>query len=267
MGVGAQDHSGQALMRISRLERIFRRSGLFGWQLRGPVRARLRGGLQDPWFGDAGSGTAIIAGETAAHDAGLSIYGFAGFEWLRDLRSAGDNQARSRARELIKQWVAANQKWQLPDWRPDVMGRRLAQLAMNYSWYGASASESFQEMLAQSVEMQIRCLAIDWRRVHPLDAQVAALCGLALAEVEMSADAARLAALEEMVTSRLDRLVLPDGGHVSRMPDRHVALMRRLVELRMAVSLAGAETVGLTATLNRMGAVARMWRHGDGAGF
>ena len=252
-------------MRISRLERLVRRSGLFGWQLRGPVRARLKGGLQDPWFGDAARGAQVIAAQSADESAAIPTgEEFAAFEWLRDLRSAGDRQARTRARELITKWIAANQKWQLPDWQPDLMGRRLAAIAMNYGWYGNSASESFQEILAQSVEMQIRCLAMDWHRVRPLDAQIAALGGLALAEVEMPVEAGRIGALCQVVISKLDKLLLADGGHASRMPDRHIALMRRLVELRMAVNLAGAETAAITARLNRMGAIARMWRHGDG---
>ena len=59
-------------------------------------------------------------------------------------------------------------------------------------------------------------------------------------------------------------MILADGGHVSRMPDRHMRLMRQLVEFRMATSLASVDGSALSDTIKRMGAVARMWRHGDG---
>ena len=48
------------------------------------------------------------------------------------------------------------------------------------------------------------------------------------------------------------------------MPDRHIKLMRQLVEFRMATSLASVDGSALSDTIKRMGAGARMWRHGDG---
>ena len=35
-------------MRLSALERLYRQSILYGWQLRGADRSRMRAGLQDP---------------------------------------------------------------------------------------------------------------------------------------------------------------------------------------------------------------------------
>ena len=65
-------------------------------------------------------------------------------------------------------------------WRPDVMGERLANLTQNYGWYGESASEEFQALLARSVAVQARCLALDWRRMRALDDRFSGLRGLAL---------------------------------------------------------------------------------------
>ena len=48
------------------------------------------------------------------------------------------------------------------------------------------------------------------------------------------------------------------------MPDRHIALMRQLVEFRMATSFAGVDGAAVSDAITRMGGVARMWRHGDG---
>ena len=249
-------------MRLSGIERLYRQSGLFGWQIRGAPRSLMRAGLQDPWQGETHSGAGLATGQTvpAWNDEDGARFG-----WLRHLRAEGGDTARVKARELITRWIADNQTWHLPDWRPDIMGARLAHLALNFGWYGISADEDFQQRLAASVEMQLRCLAIDWRRMRSLDDQIGALCGLALAEAAMGADATRLDALLDILMPKLAAVILPDGGHVSRMPDRHILLLRRLVEIRMATSLAGADGTELAETIDRMGGIVRMWRHGDGS--
>lgn len=248
-------------MRLSGLERLFRQSGLFRWQLRGAPRSLMRAGLQDPWRGDPAAGARLAAGQIVPN---WNDEEDARFTWLCDLRAEGGDIARVKARELIARWISDNQDWRLPDWRPDIMGHRLARLALNFGWYGVSADEEFQRRLAASVEMQIRCLAIDWRRMRSLDDQVAALRGLAVAEAAMGADAARLDALLDILTPKLAAVIRPDGGHVSRMPDRHILMLRLLVEIRMATSLAGADGATLADMIERMGGLVRMWRHGDG---
>ena len=248
-------------MRLSGIEKLYRQSGLFGWQLRGRGREALRPGLQDPWRGDAGRGRDILAFRI---DPSSDRVAFAGFDWLRDLRAEGSIEARSRVRDLISNWIDNNQVWNLPDWRPDLIGQRLAVLAMNYGWYGDSADETFQTRLAHNVEMQIRCLGMDWRRMTGIDGQIGALRGIALAEAALGSDAARIEALLDMLNGKLAGAIHPDGGHVSRMPDRHVTLMRQLVEFRMATSLAGVDGAAISDAITRMGGVARMWRHGDG---
>ena len=261
MTAKAGDTSSTGTMRLSTPERLYRRSGLFRWRLRGTVRGQLRAGLQDPWHGDQALGAELSAGRALA---GIAPESWAAFGWLRDLRADGGDAARTRARDLITKWIAQNQSWGLPDWRPDLMGQRLAMLAMNFGWYGESADEKFQQQLALSVEMQLRCLAIDWRRMVRIDDQVGALRGIALAEAAMGSDADRISALLDLLVPKLDALVLADGGHVSRMPDRQVTLMRRLVETRIATSLVGADDTRLSEITDRMGGVLRMWRHGDG---
>ena len=248
-------------MRLSGLEKLFRQSGLFRWQLRGAPRSQMRAGLQDPWRGDPQAGARVTAGQIVPNRDNEED---ARFTWLCDLRADGGDTARIKARELIARWISDNQDWRLPAWRPDIMGHRLARLALNFGWYGVSADEEFQRLLAGSVEMQIRCLAIDWRRMRSLDDQIGALRGLALAEAAMGADAARLDALLDILMPKLSAVILPDGGHVSRMPDRHVLMLRLLVEIRMATSLAGADGATLADMIERMGGLVRMWRHGDG---
>ena len=91
--------------------------------------------------------------------------GFDSFDWLRDLRSFGGSQARSRARALISNWINRNGHWNQVGWRPDIIATRLANLIFCYDWYAGSAEQSFQQFLAKSVQQQSRCLALDWQRL------------------------------------------------------------------------------------------------------
>ena len=82
-------------MRLSTPERLYRRSGLFRWRLRGTGRGQLRAGLQDPWHGDALHGAELSGGRTLSD---RNCESWAAFDWLRDLRADdGSSQARARA--------------------------------------------------------------------------------------------------------------------------------------------------------------------------
>ncbi|HCI20801.1 MAG TPA: hypothetical protein DE310_08510, partial [Alphaproteobacteria bacterium] len=164
-------------------------------------RGLMRASLQDPWRGDLTNGRDILSHRL--DPLGDAAY-FQSFEWIRDLRVEGGSDARARARDLIAGWVDSNQRWQLPDWRPDIMGRRLAVLALNYGWYGHSAPEQFQDNLSAALDMQLNCLATDWRRMRSAEDQISALRGLALAEVAFGISQEKFAALLDLIMPKLD---------------------------------------------------------------
>ena len=83
-------------MRLSALERLYRQSGLFGWQLKSRQRESLRPGLQDPWQGNAKRGADIMAYRRAPANSETEL---AGFSWLRDLRAC-DLETKRFVREV-----------------------------------------------------------------------------------------------------------------------------------------------------------------------
>ncbi len=247
---------------VGSLEKIFRRSGFFRWPLKRRENSMVRPGLQDPWRGNAAAGAIILANGIDWNNEAIDGNDFS---WIRHLRAHGGGKARQQTRTLISSWLDHNSSWHIQRWRPDVMGERLTNLAQNYSWYGESASEDFQVLLARSIAMQARCLALDWRRMRALDDRINGLRGLAVAEAALGASRGDLLSLLDLAVPLVRALVNEDGGHVSRMPDRHMMLLRRLVELRSAAAFAG---VGIEQRLDdfiqKMGMIGRMWRHGDG---
>ena len=91
-----------SIWNVSRLEQLFRRTGLFFWGLRGTATNDVINGFADHWRGSAARGSKIMAVGSVERP---NINGFDDFEWLRDLRTFGGNQARSKARSLIKIWL------------------------------------------------------------------------------------------------------------------------------------------------------------------
>ena len=102
------------------------------------------------------------------------------------------------------------------------MGERLAIIAMNYGWYGDSADETFQSRLAHSVEMH--ALSGDGLAAHALGRPAdRRLRGIALAEAALGGEESRIEALQDMLFPKIRNVTHDDGGHVSRMPDRHIS--------------------------------------------
>ncbi len=251
-----------SIWHVGRLEQLFRRTDLFLWSLKGTATVEEINGFADHWRGSAAKGSQIMTSGSSWRTTGE---GFDDFGWLRDLRAFGGNQARTRARSLISNWLRQNNRWTAKSWQPNIMAKRLANLVFCYNWYGNSADEGFQHQLSKTVRKQARCLAIDWKRLRDRVAQVEALRGLIIAEAALGAHANDLDNLMEFLVHLVDDMLHDDGGHKSRMPNIHLKIMRNLIEIRntgLASQL--ARLPWLDTTIAKMAGICRMWRHADG---
>src|SRR3546814_11396100 len=82
-----------------------------------------------------------------------------GFSWRRDLRAAGGESARRKARALVADWIAVNAAWSPVAWHPVVTGNRLAHWLSQYEFYAASADIAFRQRLLSAAARQARHLA------------------------------------------------------------------------------------------------------------
>ncbi len=253
---------------LSRIEKLYRRSRLFDWQMRVTPPSLPLPVLSDPWRGNARIGAQIIQGQMPLSPASVD---FARFGWLRDMRDYGGSGARLSARAMIDRWMKDNWYWSAASWRPDVMGDRLATLILTYGWFGASADEAFQQRFALMIARQARCLAMDWQRLHTQMDQLTALKGLILSQAVLASGGNSrrrdygINALLDIVIPKARGQLLPDGGHRSRQPEIHLKLLRLLLECRTAVtSLAVSDMPAIEDIIQKMAAIARIWRHPDG---
>ncbi len=248
--------------KLSKLEKMFRKSWLFGWQLRGENPELPLAVLSDPWRGDQTTGK-LITGQDYAATFKRSDYHT--FEWVRNVRECSSTGTRTLVRNHITDWMAQNQSWSADRWRPDIIGRRLPALLFCYGWFGVSANETFQRAFAASLALQTRCLALDWQRMPAGLAQLQALRGLIIAQAILYKSERDVTALCNLIAPKLKFQIYQDGGHKSRQPEKHLEIMRIILECRMALSHVGqTEFPVFDELVLRMSAMAKIWLHGNG---
>lgn len=249
----------------------------------------------DPWPGDANAGARILdrnflfAGQAIQDPTPLWqppgagtdwLETLHGFDWLRDLRAFGGDAARRRAREMVQSWCQSFDLWGEPAWAPLATGRRIAHLLGCHDFYALSADDAFRALLTGQLQRQTRYLA----RALPAGLAgadlISAVKGLTLGAFCLPAcEACRNRALA-LLERELERQILADGGHVERSPERHLSVLRDLIDLRALLSSQEtAEALGdpdkvpglqscrskLQLAVEAMAPALRLFRHGDGA--
>lgn len=186
-----------------------------------------------------------------------------GFAWLADLRAAGNEAARERARELVSGWIETNRRWSLPAWEPAVLGRRLACWLAAGDFLLGGVSPGFKRTFLESLGEQARHLS-QCRCTRPADPESVALIVGRIATA-LSVGIGDLDYALSELERLLDRQIVADGGHASRNPTLQLAALRDLIDVRAALTLAERTVPAvLTSAIERMAPILRAFRHADG---
>lgn len=188
-----------------------------------------------------------------------------GFEWLRDLRAVGGDQARRTARLLVKDWLQHYKRWDPLAWRPDIVGARLASWIGLHDFFLGSADDGYRSAVFDSIQKQSRYLT----RVLPGHVRgsrlITALKGQIYACLALPNAQPRLFQALAQLHEELNRQILPDGGHAERNPSTHLQVLRHLIDIRAALRCAGlAIPESVTQAIHNMAPVLRFYCHGDG---
>lgn len=186
-----------------------------------------------------------------------------GFSWLADLKAAGTDVARRRARALVIGWILTHRRWSAAAWAAPVLGKRLANWlsAADFVLDGASGDE--RARFLEAAGYQARHLARVTRQAggsagvfSTLRGEVA--CALCLDVYPVDSALQRL-------DREIDRQIATDGGHPDRNPVVLLEIFQDLVDIRAALTEA-QETVSptLQGAIERMAPLIRTLRHGDG---
>ena len=253
----------------------------YSWTLAGAGATQLVFTPTDPWPGDAQAGGETVHGRfdfagqclnnprpfwapsEASAEWRRALNGFA---WLRDLRAAGGDGARRRARELVAQWIEDNaNRWDSLIWSPEVTGRRLTHWLGHYEFYAASAQVDFRHRLLYETSRQARHLARALPAGLTSASAVTALKGLIVTGACLPNGEGWLRRGLQLLCQELPRQLLADGGHIERSPRRMLELLRDLIDIRAAVHGAGqALPDQVQAAIEGLAPMVRLLQHGDG---
>ncbi|RZI46381.1 hypothetical protein [Candidatus Finniella inopinata] len=274
---------------LGRWKRLLQATPLYGLRLMGSTESIPSIVLTDLWPGDSMAGQSLVEGSFKMGDYFVPLKevsrflshsrecpkGFLlflhSFEWLRDLRTAGTNASRKRARELIKYWIQshgswARKNWLEPSWYPEVMGQRIRFWLSLYDFFGATADDEFKRLFFTSLHRQYRYLQNNYKTHTRTDWQhFQALVGLIFATCCLEKTSYRLAVYMKELEKLLSRQLFEDGGHVSRSPKIQFFLLRDLIDMRGVLRSCGvSEPEFLQQAIQHIAPIVRFFRHTSG---
>lgn len=234
--------------------------------------------VRDPWPGDTARAARLLQGELDVAGATRPLGGPAwsdsagppdlraaahGFTWLRDLRALGTDGARTRARTLTAEWIAAPARDRIAE-RPDVAGARITAWLGHYDFFVASADDAFRAALMARLVIDARMLAASIPGDEIDSRALTALKGLIAASVALPSQATYLTRCMRLLPQEIARQVLPDGCHAERSPAAQLAALQDLTEIRALLQAALAQPpAALSSAIERMAPALRALRHGD----
>jgi uncharacterized heparinase superfamily protein len=257
---------------------------LYRWSLNRPPAGGLAATPKDLRPVDAEAGLAVLAGRYDFAGAALEV-GPGGdpwdrpspsrhfavalhrFAWLPDLLALKDEAGDAGAREglrLALGWEALFGREIIGfAWSPEVLERRVYNLACAARRLTAVASDAEVERLLASLSIQARHLLNAAPKARQAEAAaVAAIAGAALAG---PAGEALLKQALPRLTARLPDAVLADGGMRTRSPEAGLELLLDLQTLDDALLQRGREApLEVARALDRLAGAVRFFTLGDG---
>ncbi len=155
------------------------------------------------------------------------------FDWLASVMASGERGAREALR-LTLGWDAVFGRWTPFAWGPEVLARRVFNLACAARRMAAITGEEDRERLARTLSAQARQL------LRPPTHRATRACAITAAVVAGCALGGRVG--ERLIARGLRKLgptlddsVLPDGVHTSRSPEAGLELLLDLLTLEDAL--------------------------------
>lgn len=187
------------------------------------------------------------------------------FEWLRDLRALGGDNARRIARVLVKDWLVHYRRWDAVAWRPDITGARMASWIGLHDFFLSSADDGYRLEVFEAIHLQSRYLL----RILPGNTKgsqlITALKGQIYACLALPNSQTRLFQALTLLHDEIGKQILPDGGHIERNPLTHAQVLRHFIDIRGALRCAGlAVPDTLQQAIHAMAPMLRFYLHGDG---
>ncbi|MCI0599907.1 MAG: heparinase II/III family protein [Beijerinckiaceae bacterium] len=195
------------------------------------------------------------------------VRALAGFSWLRHLRAADTALARATARVLVDDFMnLAGKASHAPAWEPEVAARRMLAFMSQSPVILDGADRTFYRRFMKTLgRTQV---FLESQIAGGLAGEARLLAAIALAELGLCTEGSGnlIRKGTRLLANELERQILPDGGHISRNPEKLLDLLPDLLPLRQAYTARGLQPPAqLLNAIDRMMPMLRLFRHGDGA--
>jgi uncharacterized heparinase superfamily protein len=186
------------------------------------------------------------------------------FTWLRHMRAAGTALARDNARILVRDFITSRRDRDERAREAGTVANRLIAWLCNAPLLVEGADDDdYLDILAQ-MGRDIVCLRLESRTGRGFD-QLRAAIALTYASLCIEGAEKLGVHAQTVVSTELDRQILPDGGHISRNPQVLIDLLLDLLPLRGIYASRSIEAPrSLMGAIDRMIPMLRMLRHGNG---
>ncbi|MGB4056493.1 MAG: heparinase II/III family protein [Alphaproteobacteria bacterium] len=253
---------------------------LYDWSLKGDVPDRLNVKPTDPWAGNAEAGRWQCDGAFSLGGDQLSLRGgcwepvgvdgawldhMHGFEWLRDLRALGGEEARQQALWLTESWIHYHPRWSSLAWRVDLCGSRIAMWISHFEFFVEAAGPDFQDIYFESLTKQARHLSRSLPGASAGVGLLKGIKGLLYAGLALEGREAWIDQALNLLNQEIGKQVLRDGAHVSRSPVQHLQALQIFLDVRTALNAAARPMPeSVQHAIDNLGAALRFFRYGDG---
>ncbi|MFW2851097.1 heparinase II/III family protein [Sphingomonas sp. TX0543] len=231
------------------LDRLTWRTPIHSFRLKGRYPLKLIAVPDDPLFGDAARGQALLEGEItwrgdvraipAVDFRNLDVTpGFAdyiqSFAWLRDLSSVATRAKGAPIAEgLMARWLSAHaEKVSGTAWRPDIWGWRILFWTTHAPLILSSTDLVYRSKVLNTLARGARHLERGADKTPPGPKRIAAWCGLIAAGLLIPGGDPRRLAGEAGLARALGTALFEDGGAVNRAPDALLEIATLLAMLR-----------------------------------
>jgi len=189
-----------------------------------------------------------------------------GFRWLRHMREADTDLAAANARALVADWLAIHgRRIGGIAWEPSITARRIIAWLQHSTVVLQGAEFGFYRSFLRSLMVQIRYLRAMVAEMPDGEERLRARAALAFAALSLPVPASALRSATRHLVAELEHQILPDGGHVSRIPNAIIELLADLLPLRHTYANQGeAPPDALIGAVERMLPALRFFRHQDG---
>lgn len=237
--------------------------------------------INDPWAGNSDEGYKILKGYLTVFGETISIKKniwrnktaskiwfeeLHSFNWAKDLRAVGSNQARGLLRQCILDWVSLFSNWSKIIWKSDVLAKRICNLLGNYNFFCSSADEVFQKTLIKSIDSQAtHLIRYKLNDINGFN-RIFGIKGMILGSISFRGLNKDLKYCITLLLEEIDKQLLSDGSHYLKSPSKHLEFLRNLIDIKYFLSRSKKTMpIELNNAIEKMASVLKSYRHGDGS--